>query len=134
MEKVLFLLRGLPGSGKSTLAKSLGAVYFENDMYFMVGNEYKFDITKIKYAREWCQAQARISMKNSNGKLGDTRIAIANTFTKEWEMIPYYEMAKEYGFKVFSVIVENRHGGVNMHNCPVDVLDSMNKGFEFKLI
>ena len=46
--KVLYLLRAIPGSGKSTLAKTLGAVHFESDMYFMEGNEYKFDITKIK--------------------------------------------------------------------------------------
>ena len=47
-EKTLFILRGLPGSGKTTLAKSIGAVHFEADMYFMEGNEYKFDVTKLK--------------------------------------------------------------------------------------
>lgn len=134
MEKVLFLLRGLPGAGKSTLAKSLGSVYFEADMFYMEGNEYKFDIKKIGKAHDWCKEQVRISMANSSSRLGDTRIAVANTFTQEWEMIPYYEMAKEYGFKVFSLIVENRHDGVNVHDCPDDVLDNMHKRFEFKLI
>jgi len=46
--KVIYLLRAIPGSGKSTLAKTLGAVHFEADMYFMEGNEYKFNPTKLK--------------------------------------------------------------------------------------
>ena len=36
-------------------------------------------------------------------------IVVSNTFTMEWEMEPYYELAKKYGYKVFSIIVENRH-------------------------
>ena len=131
--KNLYILRGLPGAGKSTLAKNIGAVYFEADMFFMVGNEYKFDNTKLRKAHDWCQDQVRTSMKNSNSKLGDTRIAVANTFTQEWEMEPYIEMAKEYGFTVFTLIVENRHGGVNQHNVPDDVLDKMKERFEIKL-
>jgi predicted kinase len=131
--KNLYILRGLPGAGKSTLAKNIGAVYFESDMFFMEGNEYKFNPTKLKDAHAWCQNQVRISMKNSNSKLGDTRIAVANTFTQEWEMEPYIEMAKEYGFTVFTLIVENRHGGVNQHNVPNEVLDKMKDRFEIKL-
>jgi predicted kinase len=131
--KNLYILRGLPGAGKSTLAKNIGAVYFESDMFFMEGNEYKFNPTKLKDAHAWCQNQVRISMKNSNSKLGDTRIAVANTFTQEWEMEPYVEMAKEYGFTVFTLIVENRHGGVNQHNVPNEVLDKMKDRFEIKL-
>jgi predicted kinase len=132
MNKVLFIVRGLPGSGKSTLAKSLGSVHFEADMYFMEGNEYKFDITKIKKAHEWCQNQVEISMKNGN--IGDSRIAVSNTFTQEWEMKPYVELAEKYGYTVFTIIVENRHGGVNTHNVPEETLNAMLNRFETKLI
>ncbi len=66
--KILYLLRGLPGAGKSTLAKSIGAIYFEADMFFMEGNEYKFNPLKLKDAHAWCQNQVRISMKNANGE------------------------------------------------------------------
>ena len=131
--KNLFLLRGLPGAGKSTLAKSIGAVYFEADMFFLEGNEYKFNPLKLKDAHAWCQNQVRISMKNSDNTIGDTRIAVANTFTQEWEMQPYYDLAKEYGFKVFTLIVENRHGGVNEHGVPEDKLEIMKNRFEVKL-
>jgi predicted kinase len=131
MNKVLFIVRGLPGSGKSTLVKSLGSVHFEADMYFMEGNEYKFDITKIKKAHEWCQNQVEISMKNGN--IGDSRIAVSNTFTQEWEMKPYFDLAEKHGYRVYSLIVENRHGGVNEHGVPEDKLEIMKNRFEMKL-
>ena len=99
----------------------------------MVGKEYKFDVTKLKQAHAWCQDQVRISMKNSDNKIGDLRIAVSNTFTQEWEMEPYVEMAKEYGFKVFTLIVENRHGGVNQHEVPEDKIELMKNRFEVKL-
>jgi Tfp pilus assembly pilus retraction ATPase PilT len=47
MEKVLYLVRGIPGSGKSTFAKTLSGEYYEADMFFMVDGEYKFDVAKI---------------------------------------------------------------------------------------
>jgi hypothetical protein len=35
---------------------------------------------------------------------------------------------------VFSVIVENRHGGVNVHNVPEYTLKAMEERFDIKLI
>jgi predicted kinase len=60
-------------------------------------------------------------------------IAVSNTFTQEWEMEPYLELAKTYGYKVFSIVVENRHGGVNQHEVPDEVLTKMRERFEIKL-
>jgi hypothetical protein len=61
------------------------------------------------------------------------KIAVSNTFTQEWEMDAYYELAKQYGYRVFSLIVENRHGGVNEHGVPEDKLELMKTRFEVKL-
>jgi hypothetical protein len=61
------------------------------------------------------------------------KIAVSNTFTQEWEMDAYYELAKQYGYRVFSLIVENRHGGVNEHGVPEDKLEIMKNRFEVKL-
>lgn len=126
--KELFLLRGLPGSGKSTLAKSLGGEQVEADQYFMVNGEYKFDPTKIRTALEWCKAQVSDWMF-----LGIQKIVVSNTFTQEWEMEPYFQMAAEKGYRVYSLIVENRHGGEKVHGVPVDKLEQMKNRFEFKL-
>ena len=60
-------------------------------------------------------------------------IAVSNTFTQEWEMDEYYKLAKKYGYTVFTVIVENRHGGVNTHGVPEDKLEIMKNRFEIKL-
>ena len=115
------------------MAKSIGAVFFEADMYFISGKEYRFDPTRLKDAHGWCLNQVEISMKNSDDVIGDKRIAVSNTFTQEWEMKPYFELAKKYGFTVFSLVVENRHGGVNIHDVPTESLDRMEKRFELKL-
>jgi len=126
--KELFLLRGLPGSGKSTLAKSLGGKHIEADMFFMNDGEYQFDFTKLKDAHRWCNTIVGGWMSG-----GAERVVVSNTFTQEWEMKDYYEWAKDFDYKVYSLIVENRHGGVNEHGVPEDKLEIMKKRFEISL-
>jgi hypothetical protein len=48
-------------------------------------------------------------------------------------MKPYMDMAKEFGYMVFTVVVENRHGGVNQHGVPEDKIEQMCNRFEIKL-
>jgi hypothetical protein len=60
-------------------------------------------------------------------------IVVSNTFTQEWEMKPYFDLAKTYGYQVFSLIVENRHGGLNQHGVPEDKVQIMKDRFEIKL-
>jgi hypothetical protein len=42
-------------------------------------------------------------------------------------------LAEKYSFTVFSLIVENRHGGKNVHNCPEEKVEMMKKRFEIQL-
>jgi len=129
----LFLLRGLPGSGKSTLAESLGGFHVEADMYFINDGEYKFDGSKIKYAHEWCQNEVNTAMILNHTTGVNKRIVVSNTFTQEWEMKAYTDLAESYDYQVYSLIVENRHGGVNEHGVPEDKLEQMKNRFEVKL-
>ena len=128
--KTLYIVRGVPGSGKSTFAQSLDCPVFEADQYFIDSEtgEYKFDGSKIKLAHNWCKLRVEQSMEDDFQK-----ISVSNTFTQEWEMDAYYELAKQYGYRVFSLIVENRHGGVNEHGVPEDKLEIMKNRFEVKL-
>lgn len=126
--KELFLLRGLPGSGKSTLAKSLAGCHVEADMFFMKGGEYKFDVSKLSEAHKFCQNKTASYMYTNW-----PRVVVSNTFTQEWEMEAYYTLAKKFGYTVFSLIVENRHDGVNEHGVPEEKLEQMKNRFEVKL-
>jgi hypothetical protein len=60
-------------------------------------------------------------------------IVVSNTFTQEWEMKPYYDLSEQYGYRVYSIIVENRHGGINEHNVPEEKLEQMKHRFQIKL-
>jgi predicted kinase len=139
MDKTLYIVRGLPGSGKSTFAKRLVGEDFlvcEADKFFIdkETGEYNFDFTKIKEAHKFCQDTVETYMKDS--LLNDhfyREIAVSNTFTQEWEMQNYIELAKKYGYTVFTIVVENRHGGKNIHNVPDDILDKMKERFEISL-
>jgi hypothetical protein len=48
-------------------------------------------------------------------------------------MKPYFDLAEKHGYRVYSLIVENRHGGVNVHGVPEDKLEIMKNRFEMKL-
>ena len=126
--KQLILLRGLPGSGKSTFANLLGGIHVEADQYFMQDGEYKFDASKLKQAHNWCKLRVEHSMED-----GVDKITVSNTFTQEWEMDAYFELAEKYGYQISCLIVENRHDSKNIHGCPDDKIKQMRNRFEIKL-
>jgi hypothetical protein len=72
-------------------------------------------------------------MQTKGDQVNTDKIAVSNTFTQEWEMEPYFEMAKRHGYKVFSIVVENRHGGTNVHEVPEEKVEQMKNRFELKL-
>jgi len=118
-EKTLILIRGASGSGKSTLAKrlivSLGSLgvkeHYEADMYFFATGEYKFDPAKLKEAHAWCLGAATRDMQ-----LGVPFVIVSNTFTEQWELLPYFRAANECEYLVFVIRCENDFG--NVHGVP----------------
>jgi len=137
MSGILFLVRGLPGSGKTSFATHIWNEYAvcEADKFFYdkEGN-YNFDPSKIKDAHAWCKNEVEVRMiDHQNNEQFYPEIAVSNTFTQEWEMKDYFDLADKYGYKVVSLIVENRHGGKNVHGVPDDKLEIMKNRFEVKL-
>jgi predicted kinase len=136
MEKNLYIVRGLPGSGKSTFARSIAKPYqiFEDDQYFMKKGKYKFDAKKLKEAHDNCRQRVVRRMRKNlfNSTLFRT-IVVSNTFTQDWEMKFYRCLGRRYGYKVHTIVVENRHKGVNVHGVPEDKLQVMEDRFEIKL-
>lgn len=113
----LFILRGLPGSGKSDLARSLAdrydAVICSADQYFMVGGKYCYDSSRLAAAHAYCQSTARKAMVEKK-----ERVIIDNTNADPPHFRPYEEMARQYGYTVRFLVVENRHGGRSAHFVP----------------
>lgn len=137
MSGILFLVRGLPGSGKSSFATHIWNEYAvcEADKFFYdkEGN-YNFDPTKLKQAHEWCRNEVETRMKDHQvNEQYYPEIAVSNTFTQEWEMESYFQLAEKYNYKVVSLIVENRHGSKNLHGVPDDKVEIMRNRFEIKL-
>lgn len=135
--KTLVLLRGLPGSGKSTFANFVWNDYAicEADKFFYdsEGN-YLFDGSKLKEAHKWCRDEVEIRMKdNEVNPQYYPEIVVSNTFTQEWEMDEYFKLAEKYGYMVFTIILENRHGSKNVHNVPDEKLEQMKNRFSIKL-
>lgn len=132
----LILLRGLPGAGKTTLAEVIlhsnqgtKPDIISADNYFTdEKGVYHFDSSKLKEAHISCQQICADRMR-----LEFSKIVIANTFTEEWEMEPYFEMAERYKYRVHTIIVENRHDSKNVHNVPEDKLQQMKNRFKIKL-
>ena len=128
----LYLIRGVPGSGKSTFAESLlnsGMVDFvyEADDYFYEDGEYKFNASKLGEAHKQCQSNVRSALINGRS------VAVSNTSTTEDEVRVYKRIAEEFAAHFVSVVVENRHEGVSVHNVPEDKIRQMKDRFSIKL-
>jgi predicted kinase len=138
LNPTLFLVRGIPGSGKSTFAKHIWNEYAicEADKFFhnKETGEYNFDASRLKEAHEWCrnEVETRMSDHQANPQYSP-EIVVSNTFTQEWEMEAYYKLAEQYDYMVYSLVVENRHGGINEHGVPEETIEKMRNRFSIKL-
>ena len=137
MSKILIILRGLPGSGKSSFANFIwqSGVIFEADQYFYdnEGN-YVFDASKLGAAYRDCQLRVEQAMKDhETTPQYYPEIVVSNTSTTEKELQPYIDLADKYGYKVVSLIVENRHGNKSVHNVPDETIEKMKDRFSIKL-
>ena len=128
----LVILRGLPGSGKSTIANLLVSNpdhVFEADKYFYrPDGTYLFNFNQLHSAHEWCKYEVESAMKSNI-----ETIVVSNTSTVESEFKYFIELAESYDYDVFSLIVENRHGHVSVHDVPEITMEKMEKRFSVKL-
>jgi len=130
----LILLRGLPGAGKSTLAKLLAEnkwPVFSVDDYFTdkKTGTYQFNFKENHIAYKCCVDNTEAEMKKNTAK-----IFVDNTFTLEWEIEPYFNLAKTHSYEIHVVTVENRHGGSNIHAIDAEKLNKMAEKYKIKLL
>ena len=93
----------------------------------MLRGQYVFDVRELHNAHKWCQERSEFLMD-----LGRP-VVVSNTFTTEKELKPYLALAEKYGYRVTSLIVENRHGNQSVHNVPEETLVKMKNRFSVKL-
>lgn len=124
--KHLVLIRGIPGSGKSTHARKHfpGHDMWEADTFHtdVKTGEYNWKAENQGKAHQWCQGMTRRSMEQGRA------VVVSNTFTKMWEMKPYLDMAKEFGYRVEVIRMETRFK--NVHNVPEEQVKRMEDRFE----
>ena len=126
----MYIIRGLPGSGKTTLGKTLcGDRSFAADDYFefraeIEGKTYSdvFNPEELAKAHELCQERVVNSMNSGED------VAVCNTFSQEWEAEPYFEMARDMGYKVTVIECQNRFE--NTHNVPDATIHAMAQRWE----
>jgi ABC-type uncharacterized transport system ATPase subunit len=131
-EKNLYLVRGLPGAGKTTFSKS---ILHEGDLMiaaddFMINEkgEYLFDVNRLQEVHDLCAKKVFDAMETGVG-----RIFVHNTLTEKWEVEKYYTLAKKHSYRVFSIILENRHRNESNHGISSHTLGTMRERFEIEL-
>ena len=127
--KTVVIVRGLPGCGKSTFAKTLGGVCFEADQYFyMPDGTYNFDVKKLGLAHADCFKRFEDAVQAD-----EPLVILSNTSTVKKEFAQYIDCAKENGYQVFSVIVENINDTKSTHGVPEETLEKMKNRFQISL-
>jgi predicted kinase len=128
LKKSLVVIRGLPGAGKNTFAELFKAPVCCADDYLMVDGKYVWTQAGVRIAHEKCEAKCK-SLMEANEPL----IIIANMNVKARDWRAYGKLAEEYGYMVFTVIVENRHGGKNSHGVTEEMLKDIEERFSIVL-
>ena len=115
----LVLVRGAPGSGKTSFAAGLsGFELVEADQFFLVDGVYRYDREGVPEAHRWAQERTA-GILVSGG-----RVVVANTFTKLWELQPYFLMGVPT--KVYRCL----GSWPNEHGVPDEVVLRMKEGYQ----
>lgn len=126
MEKTLIILRGVSGAGKSTvadmLAEGLWPICEADKFHYTEDGVYDWKPENIQAAHKWCQDQVKEMMEWKFRK-----IILSNTSTSEKELKPYLYLAAENGYRVISLVVENRHGNDSIHSVPQETRDAQER-------
>jgi predicted kinase len=98
---VLVLMRGLPSCGKSYRAKELagdtGLIFSADNFFGTTKEEYcaNWNVKKLHVAHSVCQRKVRESMQRQL-----PLVIVDNTNTRIAEMMPYFDMAVQYKYRV----------------------------------
>ena len=133
--KNLILVRGISGSGKTTFVEEFienVSLSIATDDFFVLDGMYTFDHSYLAEYHQRCIESVMSEMESPSTE-GYCNIVVHNTFTKEWEMQPYLDLAEKYGYNIYTIITENRHKSESIHDVPEDVIKAQRDRFEIVL-
>jgi hypothetical protein len=133
-ERNLFIIRGLPNRGKTTV----GNIIAPNNCY--AADDYWYELmskTGLSYREVWkpqllgeahkqCQFNVELAMS-----LGARVIAVTNTNISSKYMLAYQQLAIDYDYKVFYLVVERAHTNDNGHLVPLEAISGMAARWEW---
>ena len=131
MPAPIFLISGAPGAGKSTFANNLrgteNAFIFETDNFFVDSIDkrtYHFNPKLLGIAHNWNQGEVIRACRDCP----TVPVIVANTFTHNWEIKPYLEIAKAFKRLVYVITLRTEHD--NVHNVPEKTVSQHRLGLQ----
>lgn len=116
MQNTFYIVRGCSGSGKTSFAKTLHEALF---------NSYWCETDKLLYDADgtyhWtrdrvCWAHHETArMLEAAFEFGYQNIILSDTSAKAKFFKGYLELAQKHGYRIVSLVVENRHGNESLH-------------------
>lgn len=129
---LLLLLRGVQGAGKTTLANTLiylkgesesdAQAFAADDYFYQADGSYLFNPDKLNRAHKECFMKVETAMQDRT-----SLVVVHNTFSRAAELTPYYKLGETYGYRVATVVVENRHGNIDSHGVPLEVREEFSR-------
>lgn len=130
--KDLFLIRGLPGAGKTTFAEVVAeegdVLVTPDDFILNEQGEYAWSPERLQEAIQLCHAKVNKAMEE-----GVSRIFVHSVLNKFEHTAYYRERAKQHGYRVFSLITENHHGGKSVYPVPEETMERFREEFDITL-
>ena len=112
IKKTVIINRAVPGSGKTTITNcivkelktnNISVAIHSTDEYFMIGDRYVFDITKLyKYHQE----NLKEFEKSINKKLDV--VICDNTNLAPWQTEAYTELARKHNYQIVVITLDPR--------------------------
>lgn len=129
----LILLRGLPGAGKTTFAKLIAEnkcypIYSVDDYFTDALGNYQFKFEENYKAYAACLSHVEQAIEH-----GHLKIIVHNTFTLDWEIEPYFKLAKKHHIEIHILTVENYHNKQNVHDVSDAQIKKMAEKYKVKL-
>lgn len=127
--KNVVIVRGVAGSGKSTfaslLAQAQNGKIVEADKFAYQGDEYVWRAEDLASYHKNAMAEFEKHVKN-----GEELIIVSNVSAKWRDFKFYFNKAKESGYQVTSLVVENRNETKSIHNVPDETITRMRENFQ----